>query len=277
MKRMSNNIILTGVPRSGTTLTCHLLNKLPDCVALHEPLNPLQLNERTDTTSLIKEIQLFFEQQRRQIFDKKCATSKSTQGGVPDNPMAGVDLITGKRIRVLDGNSINIDKNLEVGFNLLIKQPSFFTAILSDLIEHYPCYAIIRNPLSVLLSWNSVEMPVSQGRAPAAELFDPVLRNLLDSEKDIYNRQIKLLNWFFQQYLNFLPKNAVIYYEKIINTQGKILKCIAKSANTLNSDLQSKNKNPVYPIVLKELLIERLYSNTNNDAIWEFYTKEDIS
>lgn len=274
---MSNNIILTGVPRSGTTLTCHLLNKLPDCVALHEPLNPLQLNERTDTTSLIKEIQLFFEQQRRQIFDKKCATSKSTQGGVPDNPMAGVDLITGKRIRVLDGNSINIDKNLEVGFNLLIKQPSFFTAILSDLIEHYPCYAIIRNPLSVLLSWNSVEMPVSQGRAPAAELFDPVLRNLLDSEKDIYNRQIKLLNWFFQQYLNFLPKNAVIYYEKIINTQGKILKCIAKSANTLNSDLQSKNKNPVYPIVLKELLIERLYSNTNNDAIWEFYTKEDIS
>ena len=30
------NIVLTGLPRSGTTLACRLLNLLPDTVALHE-------------------------------------------------------------------------------------------------------------------------------------------------------------------------------------------------------------------------------------------------
>lgn len=33
-----NDIILTGVPRSGTTLACLLLSKLPDVVALNEPM-----------------------------------------------------------------------------------------------------------------------------------------------------------------------------------------------------------------------------------------------
>jgi len=31
------NIILTGIPRSGTTLVCHLLNILYDTNALQEP------------------------------------------------------------------------------------------------------------------------------------------------------------------------------------------------------------------------------------------------
>jgi hypothetical protein len=34
------NVVLTGLPRGGTTLTCHLLNQLPDTVALHEPIPP---------------------------------------------------------------------------------------------------------------------------------------------------------------------------------------------------------------------------------------------
>jgi len=37
------DIILTGIARSGTTLTCALLNKLPQTVALHEPMNPAEL------------------------------------------------------------------------------------------------------------------------------------------------------------------------------------------------------------------------------------------
>ena len=32
------DIVLTGVPRSGTTLICYLLNKVPDAIALHEPM-----------------------------------------------------------------------------------------------------------------------------------------------------------------------------------------------------------------------------------------------
>ena len=34
------DVVLTGPPRSGTTLACHMLNKLPGTVALHEPIPP---------------------------------------------------------------------------------------------------------------------------------------------------------------------------------------------------------------------------------------------
>jgi hypothetical protein len=32
--------LITGIPRSGTTLCCKLLNQRVDVVALHEPINP---------------------------------------------------------------------------------------------------------------------------------------------------------------------------------------------------------------------------------------------
>ena len=36
---MKRDILLTGIPRSGTTLCCSLLNRLPDVLALVEPLD----------------------------------------------------------------------------------------------------------------------------------------------------------------------------------------------------------------------------------------------
>jgi len=37
--RNPRNVLITGTPRSGTTLICSLVNKLPDTVAVHEPTN----------------------------------------------------------------------------------------------------------------------------------------------------------------------------------------------------------------------------------------------
>jgi broad-specificity NMP kinase len=42
------NVLITGTPRSGTTLVCSLLNKLPDIVALHEPMNVFDFVSRSD-------------------------------------------------------------------------------------------------------------------------------------------------------------------------------------------------------------------------------------
>ena len=37
------NILITGVPRSGTTLTCYLLHQLPNVIALNEAIRVGQL------------------------------------------------------------------------------------------------------------------------------------------------------------------------------------------------------------------------------------------
>lgn len=269
-------IILTGLPRSGTTLTCHLLNKLPNSVALHEPLVPLDLAsyERSDLVEVILE---YFSAQRNQILQTGTAVSKSFGGQVPDNPMAGFDPITGKRIRVLDGRLVQIDKQLTSDFCLAIKQPAFFTAILRDLVSanSFNCFAIIRNPLAVLLSWNSVEMPVSRGRVPAAEAFAPELKQQLDLIPDLYDRQVFLLNWFFQQYLTYLPTKQILFYEATIQTAGRSLAVINPLASELTEALYSKNNNSLYNAQLKQALLEKLLNKTEG-AFWNFYTKEQV-
>lgn len=272
----SSQVILTGIPRSGTTLACHLLNKLPNCVALHEPITaPNLLNKNKE--ELVGFVDDFFSQQRKQILQTGTALSKSLRGSVPDNPRAGFDPITGKRIAVNDGNTLIISKKLDQEFRLIIKHPVFFTGILDSLInsKRFNCFAVVRNPLSVLLSWNSVDMPVSKGRIPGAEAFDTELKERLDSIEDLYDRQIFILNWFYKKYLDYLPRENVIFYEELIKSQGSCLKSIDSSASILNELLISKNENYLYNYQLVDIFIEKILNSSNKSLLY-FYSKKDV-
>ena len=269
-----NNIVLASVPRSGSTLTCHLLNKTTDVVALHEPIEPAKLASLNADAS-IRYIQYFFDEQRAFILSQGLATSKSKQGKVPDNHMGSVDKQSGKRAFLLDGNQIKIDKPRGSNFKLLIKQPGLFTGMLKLLSEHFSCYATIRNPLSVLQSWNSVDMAVTHGYAPAAEQCDPLLKQKLAEEPDVYRRQLVLLSWFYEQYYFYLPKEKVIYYEDVVNTGGKCLSCISSSANLQDETLQTKNNNPLYDTSLKGHLRDLLLSS--DGFYWKYYSRDEVS
>lgn len=52
------NVVLTGLPRSGTTLACRLLNLLPDTVALHEPIAPGRFAGLADEQALLDAVVL---------------------------------------------------------------------------------------------------------------------------------------------------------------------------------------------------------------------------
>jgi hypothetical protein len=58
-----NDVVLTGLPRSGTTLTCHLLNKLPDTVALHEPMQGVDYGDTVDAREMSRGVKRFFDEQ----------------------------------------------------------------------------------------------------------------------------------------------------------------------------------------------------------------------
>ncbi len=268
------NIVLAGVARSGSTLTCYLLNKLANTVALHEPIFDPGVLEHYALSDKLQFISQFFERQRHSLLTDGVAASKSAGGKVPDNPRGDFDPLTRKRKRVLDGTQLVVDKVLDEDLNLIIKQPGLFSGMLSELVDHYPCYATIRNPLSVLLSWNTVNMQVSLGRAPAAELCDPSLKSSLDSESDRYRRQLMLLSWYFAQYRDNLPDENIIRYEKVIESNGGVLSVMVPEARGLNFPLQSKNNNPIYNQELKDRLL-RLLLNSRG-AYWDFYSPKDL-
>ena len=118
-------------------------------------------------------------------------------------------------------------------------------------------------------------MPVSRGRVPAAEAFAPELKLSLEQIEDVYDRQVFLLDWFFQQYLTYLPAKQILFYEATINTAGRSLAVINPLANQLTENLYSKNNNSLYNAALKQTFLDKLLSKTEG-AFWHFYTEEQL-
>ncbi|MCH8850526.1 MAG: hypothetical protein IIC89_06850, partial [Chloroflexi bacterium] len=83
--RCQQDVILTGIPRSGTTLACTLLNKLPDTVALNEPMDPARFLTATGGGGHLDRIARFFARTRASLAAHGTATSKHAAGAVADN------------------------------------------------------------------------------------------------------------------------------------------------------------------------------------------------
>lgn len=274
MSARGRNVILTGVPRSGTTLTCHLLNQLPDTLALHEPMQVSVFPTLANREAICEAIARFFEQTRQSVHAAGTVTTKLVDGRLPVNPMADEYSAHGlRRARAAQGE-FQLEKGLAADFLLIIKHPAAFTALLEDLVGRFPCYAVIRNPLSVLASWNSIDVPVRTGHAPAAEGLDPQLAQALAQIKDTLARQIHLLAWFYEKYHRLLPQNAILRYEDTVASGGKTLQVITPRAKDLNEKLDSKNVNQLYDKALMRRLGEKLLQT--DGAMWRFYTRDSV-
>ena len=283
---MKNNVILTGTPRSGTTLTCHLLNKLPDVLALHEPIGVNRYQHlMPDHEAVAGGIGRFFNRRMRPlILEEGLAQTKHRAGEVPDNPFgsaargeggasAGTSAKTGGRQSDLQKGQVAHNKELSEDFTLVIKQPAMFSALLTALVGRFPSYAIIRNPLSTLASWNSVEIPLRQGHAHAAEKYDPSLPERLEG-LDRHGRQLYMLSWFYERFEANLPPENIIRYEDIVSSGGKTLSRIHPAASELDEPLESKNKNPLYDGDETKAVAERLLSS--DGPYWRFYSPSEV-
>ncbi len=272
-----NNIVLTGIPRSGTTLTCYLLNKLPNTVALNEPIAYRRIEPLSNHQEMCAYICRFFEQMRDSIYHHKIAESKTVNGKITDNMASeqfGKGSTTREWVASSEDKKFFIEKELINDFLLIIKKPVIFTMVLEQLIQYFPVYAIIRNPLSVLASWSNVPLDIREGRSPA-EKWDAMLARNLAQQPDRIARQLYLLSWYYEKYHRYLPTNVILRYEDIIASGGQTLSMITPKASQLNESLENKNLNQLYDRELMLVLGERLLKSEG--AFWEFYTKESVS
>src|SRR5438270_7346974 len=238
------NVLITGMPRSGTTLVCSLLNKLPDVVALHEPMNVFEfVGQSGDEVAAV--IEKFCAESRKSLQEEGFAISKHVGGKVRDNSAAADR--AGKRTRQTEHGRIEIDKPLSRDFTLAIKHPVAFAALLESLSKRFECFAIIRNPLATLASWNSLDwFPLKDGHSPIGEKLDVDLVRDLAAKSDPTERQIHILEWFYDRFGRFLPEHALIKYEALIASRGRELAKCFPAAAELDENLTSKNVNQVY-------------------------------
>ena len=75
------NVLITGIPRGGTTLACELLNDVPDTVALDEPMRP-KVAGGAGSSGICDAVQSFCEQTRRSLLRDGQAITKQVEGRV---------------------------------------------------------------------------------------------------------------------------------------------------------------------------------------------------
>jgi hypothetical protein len=272
------NAVLTGLPRSGTTLACRLLNTLPDTVALHEPIAPGKFAGAEDEGAILEGVERYFRRMRRMIRREKVAVSKHIGGKIPDNAYeharSGSGLRTQTGGKGAEKGRVAVDKELKEDFLLVIKQPALFSALLPVLAQRFPCYAIVRNPLAVLASWNSVDHKVREGHSRGAELYDEGLRRELASTEDRLGRQLLLLSWWYERFYATLREDHIIRYEDIVSSGGGALSTITAAAESLHEPLASQNLNALYDHKEMRELGSRLLRTEG--AYWRFYTRESV-
>jgi hypothetical protein len=270
----AHDVLISGTPRSGTTLTCHLLNKVGDTVALHEPMRVKRLAELPSLAEVPAEVQRFCEEQRQSLHERGRAISKNVGGAVPDNPHGSEKNESGLRKSKASKSEIVVDKPLSPDFTLVVKHNAAFTAALGELVKEFRVYAVMRNPLAVVTSWNSIDFNAGKGHVPAGERLDPGLRDALAGLDDPLDRQMHILDWFHSQWHRHLPPEQFIRYEDVVESGGKSLAVITPGAAELDEPLESRNLSKLYDRELMLRIGERLLAS--DGAQWESYPRESV-
>ena len=266
--------LLSGIPRSGTSLCCRLAGALPDTVALSEPIRRRKALEGTDTPHAARAlISDFVEQTRAQIVMKRRAPTIQVGGCLDDNRVASRYTATGLRQLQGEWGEIAIDKPLSDRFTLLIKHNALFAALLPWLTPSFSCVALVRNPLAVLASWQTVDLPVHRGRIPAGEQFDHQLRQTLDQEPEVVQRQITVLDWFFARYQAYLAPGNIIRYEDLVDSGGLALSHLLGHARSRPTILKNQNSNALCDKTMIDTLLRGLLKT--GGAWTQFYNPED--
>jgi len=264
---MEKNIFITGIPRSGTSLLTFLFSKDSNNICMSEPdfmkkVKRISKNKSEVVANLNNEILNI----RNQIASGNKITMRVTKDNlIPDNYFHRKEhsvekLRTTSEFRKVLFNCKD-SKN-----NLIIKNNLLFTSCLECLVGLGDVLAIIRHPLPVLLSWQSLNIPVSKGNAHTGQKYSKSL-NQLPQKSDLLLRQIKIIDWF---YLKYKRNNVnLIKYEDLVLDPHKTLKVWMK--NTQLPSLSSKNQTNRYTTESTEL-IEK-YLENHSELYNEIYKK----
>jgi hypothetical protein len=211
--------ILTGLPRSGTTLLCALLNQQPDAIAMAEPMMP---RREWSKAQLFDAIHQFLAGSREKALKEGVFLTKTRSGVVVDNtvgaPSDSSNLRQGDGVRAY----VSVDKPLSDDFHLFIKHPTLFTLFAEALSEFYSVYASVRHPLAVLCSWQTVDFAIYHGRQSMVEYYDPSLADRIARLPDRIDRQVETLSWMFDVYERLGHDRILRYEDMTADPEGQL-------------------------------------------------------
>ncbi|MEZ5471423.1 MAG: sulfotransferase [Marinicella sp.] len=235
---MEKNIFITGIPRSGTSLLTFLFSNNRDYLCFSEPAFVKRVKKNASTK---KEVVVALEKEindiRKKIANGVEINIRLSKGNeVPDNYFQRSAPSSGQVEKTSELKYVIFSPEVALK-NFVIKNNLLFTSCLEELIGLGDVLATVRHPLHTLLSWNSLDIPVSKGNVYTGEKFSQSL-NELPSRQNLLLRQIKIIDWFYAKYTN--NHVCLIKYEDLVVNPKQVLSPWFKDVKL--PKLKSKNE-----------------------------------
>lgn len=160
------DLIITGIPRSGTSYLGKLLHTSPDCVVINEPRQVFKpLAEELVPWS----VALLYQELRRDILDGRAVENKIKNGQLIEDTA------------IVDEHNFYTPSVSRADFLLGTKNTLAYMARLSQLqriMPHAPIVACVRHPLDTIASWKTTFAHLRNAVVadfPVGHLHDPLL------------------------------------------------------------------------------------------------------
>jgi hypothetical protein len=219
------NLIITGVPRSGTTLAAAIIDQAPDCLCLSEPDGHVDLmREAASPEDFVDKLRQEFDAVRRTILGGGTVPDRRQTDGAPLTDYFSGPLPNGRRETIFTTRDVT-RSGLSADFLLGVKHNALYSAVLPEIVQSgvFRVIAIVRDPAPVLMSWRTLDLPISRGRLPAGERFWPELAALGRADLDLTDRQIRICDLLLYRFGQLADRIAVIPYEVFVTDPARLL------------------------------------------------------
>ncbi|MCI0561293.1 MAG: sulfotransferase [Nitrososphaera sp.] len=220
---MQHSIIITGVPRGGTTFLGYLINNLENAYCLSEPACIDNAVYHSNTPEeFLRCIRGFLAEQRSGILSTGRTLNRVGKDGCA---------LTNYFIRARDGRVVpqyqEADEEVHVRderFVLGVKHNAHFLSVLPHLCKapEFRVLAILRHPVPVILSWRSLDLPISHGRLPAGERFWPLLAQITQSDDEILLKQVMIYEAIATRLVDFREHLCLLSYEDLVRNPHQV-------------------------------------------------------
>ncbi len=223
------DVIITGVPRGGTTLASAIVDGLPDTVCLNEPGWHNAKVART-SDDFARWVANDFDTLRARLLKGH---------PIPDRRAADNTAVTNYYTVDAGRNMANtfeivpfVRTGLSQNFTLAIKHNGPYLAVLPQFVamKRFKIVAIVRNPLEVIASWRRLSLPISRGQMPNATPFWPEMANIVAQEHDLLVRQVKMYDEMCRRVHSLKDHIHILPYETLVSKPQLLAEYIGKDA-----------------------------------------------
>lgn len=212
------DLIVTGIPRGGTTLAAALIDSCSNAICLSEPAHHAELLEHAPTAAdFAAALSADFAKLRQSLMAGGGVLDRRTADGKPvTNYFATAD-DPSRRTATYDMHW-RFGTDLSDGFLLAAKHNAMFASALEEIADQpaFAVLAIVRHPADVVASWQSLSLPISEGRLPAAEKFWPEMRELSASSLPLFEKQILIFEMMCGRFRRLSDRIDVLRFEDMV-------------------------------------------------------------